>query len=118
MTLKMALCAALGTALLGIAGPSLATAPSQQASIPFVNFGGIRDWQADEDRGLWIQDAHRNWYYAKLMGPCFGLNFATTIGFDARPMDTFDRFSAIIVPREGRCMVQSLTPSAGPSERG
>jgi len=114
MTLKTVLCAALGAAILGVAGPSLATTPSSEASIPFVNFGGIRDWQADKDQGLWIQDAHRNWYYAKLMGPCFGLNFATAIGFDTRPLDTFDKFSAIIVPREGKCMVQSLTPSGGP----
>jgi hypothetical protein len=84
------------------------------ASIPFANHGGIRDWQADRNQGLWIQDAHRRWYYAKLMGPCFGLNYAWSIGFDTRPMGRFDRFSSIIVPREGRCAVQSLTPSGPP----
>jgi hypothetical protein len=86
-----------------------------QASIPFVQYGAIRDWQADGTRGLWIQDNHRDWYYAKLMGPCFGLDFATTIAFDTRPMGTFDRFSSIIVPHEGKCVVQSFVESDGPS---
>lgn len=88
-----------------------------QASIAFANHGGIRDWQADRDRGLWVQDVHRNWYYATFMGPCFGLNFANAIGFDTRPMGTFDRFSSIIVPREGRCVVQSFVPSDGPPRK-
>jgi hypothetical protein len=90
------------------------TSSSREASIPFANHGGIRDWQADRDQGLWVQDVHRNWYYAKLMGPCLGLNFATSIGFDTRPMGSFDRFSAIVVPREGRCVVQSFVPSGKP----
>jgi hypothetical protein len=88
-----------------------------QASIPFANHGGIRDWQADKDRGLWVQDVHGKWYYASLMAPCTGLNFAQTIGFDTRPMGNFDRWSAIIVPRYGRCTVQSFTPSDGPPSR-
>jgi uncharacterized protein DUF6491 len=88
-----------------------------QASIPFVQYGAIRDWRADKTRGLWIQDSHRNWYYAKLMGPCFGLDFAHTIAFDTRPMGTFDRFSAIIVPHEGRCAVQSFVPSEPPPRK-
>ncbi len=87
---------------------------SATASIPFANRGGIRDWQADKDRGLWVQDAHRTWYYAKFMGPCIGLNFANSIGFDTRPIGTFDRFSSVFVPGTGRCTVQSFTVSEGP----
>jgi Family of unknown function (DUF6491) len=88
-----------------------------EASIPFVQHGGIRDWATDGDRGVWIQDVHRNWYYARLMSPCFGLSFATRLGFDTRPMGDFDRFSSVIVPREGRCQVQSLVPSDGPPRK-
>jgi hypothetical protein len=88
-----------------------------QASIPFVQYNGIRDWKADHTRGLWIQDSRRDWYYAKLMGPCFGLDFATRIAFDARPGGTFDRFSSIIVPREGRCIVQSIVASEPPPRK-
>jgi hypothetical protein len=88
-----------------------------QASIPFIQYGSIRDWRADNDRGLWIQDDRRRWYYAKLMGPCFGLDFATRIGFDTRSPGTFDRFSAIIVPHEGRCAVQSIVASDPPPRK-
>ena len=94
-----------------------ASTDAPQASIPFVQYGGIRNWKADSDKGLWIQDSHRNWYYAKLMAPCFGLRFATSIGFDTQPMGTFDRFSSVIVPREGRCTVQSLVESDGPPRK-
>jgi len=86
----------------------------EQASIPFVDHGGIRDWHADRDRGLWVQDIHRDWYYAKLLGPCIGLDFANAIGFVTRPPGSFDRFSTIIVPREGSCPVVSFVHSDGP----
>ena len=101
-------------ALAPFTGSFAANLATPDASIPFANRGGIRDWQADRTQGLWIQDVHRKWYYAKLLGPCIGLNFATSLGFDTRPLGTFDRFSAIIVPREGRCVVQSLMPSGPP----
>ncbi|HEY4365666.1 MAG TPA: DUF6491 family protein [Steroidobacteraceae bacterium] len=116
------LCISIGVAALtttagvglAAAANAPAAAPTTDVSVPFANHGGIRDWSADNDRGLWVQDAHRKWYYAKLMGPCMGLNFATSIGFDTRPMGTLDRFSTIIVPREGRCTIESLAPSEGP----
>ena len=96
-------------------GVALANEPlAPEARIPFVNHGGINNWQADREQGLWIQDAHRKWYYATLMGPCNGLSFATGIGFDTKPLDTFDRFSAIVVPGWGRCVVQNFTTSDGP----
>jgi uncharacterized protein DUF6491 len=98
----------------GVGVAEAASAPVRDASIPFANHGGIRDWTADRDQGLWVQDSRRNWYYAKLLGPCIGLDFAWSIGFDTRPMGTFDRFSSIVVPRQGRCMIQSLAPSEGP----
>ena len=111
--------AALLAALAALANTA-ARAAAPEASIPFVNQGGIRDWHADRDVGLWVQDAHRRWYYAKLMAPCIGLQFVTGLKFDARPDGTFDRFSAIILPREGlegRCPLVSLTASEGPPSR-
>jgi len=100
--------------LLGVAGTTVASTAAVEASIPFANHGGIRDWEADKDQGLWVQDVHRQWYYAKLMGPCIGLNFAQRIGFDTHPLGRFDKFSSIVVPGTGRCTVQSFTASAGP----
>lgn len=87
-----------------------------QASIPFVNHGGIRDWHAADSQTLYVQDAHRRWYRADLFGPCFDLPFAFGIGFETRGLDSFDRFSAIRVGRD-RCPVSSLTPSAPPPTR-
>ena len=106
--------AALGA---GVAHAEAAKAPQPQASIPFVQYGAIRDWRADKTRGLWIQDSHRNWYYAKLLGPCTGLDFATAIGFVTRPPGSFDRFSTIIVPREGSCRVVNFVRSDGPPQQ-
>ncbi|MBK9251467.1 MAG: hypothetical protein IPM70_05985 [Proteobacteria bacterium] len=88
--------------------PAATPLPAVQASIPFVDHHSIRDWQADGKDGLWVQDLRRNWYYAKLLGPCIGLDFALSIGFDTGPSNQFDKFSSILVPREGRCQVTSL----------
>ncbi|MFO1503569.1 MAG: DUF6491 family protein [Steroidobacteraceae bacterium] len=97
-----------------------ATAPAAaEVSIPFVDHRNIRDWQADKRDGLWIQDQRRNWYYARLMSPCIGLDFALSIGFDTgRGSGQLDKFSSIIVPREGRCQITSLTRSDAPPPSG
>ncbi len=92
-----------------------ATAPAVQASIPFVDHRNLRDWQADGREGLWIQDQRRNWYYARLLGPCIGLDWAITIGFaPGGGSGQLDKFSSIIVPDEGRCQITSLTRSEAP----
>ncbi|HEY6640978.1 DUF6491 family protein [Povalibacter sp.] len=94
------------------------TTPPEQASIPFASNGGIRNWQADRDKGLWIQDSRGKWYYAEFMGDtCRGLNFATSIGFDTLPIGTLDRTSTVIVPRDGRCPIKSVVSSKGPEKR-
>jgi hypothetical protein len=108
---------ALIAAALAVApfGVSFATAPAKvEASIPF---GLIRDWQADRERGMWIQAYSRKWYYAQFMGRCLGLNFATAVGFDTRYQSSFDRWSAVFVPGYGRCMIQTFTPSDGPPRK-
>lgn len=98
------------------AGVALATsaAPKVEASIPF---GLIRDWQADHERGMWIQAYSRKWYYAQFMGRCLGLNFATAVGFDTRYQSSFDRWSSVFVPGYGRCPIQTFTPSDGPPRK-
>jgi len=86
---------------------------STDASIPFVDYGGIRDWRSDNDRSLWIQARNRQWYYAETFGPCIGLRFANRIGFVTEPSGSFDRFSSIIVDGQ-KCMISSLEASAPP----
>jgi hypothetical protein len=89
-----------------------------EASIPFINLNqSIRQWQADGTQGLWIQDARKNWYYARLHTTCIGLDFAVSIGFETRTTNTLDRFSSIVVPRQpGNCPIASLTKSGGPPD--
>ncbi|MGC4029501.1 MAG: DUF6491 family protein [Steroidobacteraceae bacterium] len=91
----------------------------QEASIPFVQHGGVRDWEADGRNGLWLQDSTRQWYYAKTLGPCIGLDFAWSIALDSgHGAGPFDRFSSIILPdHQGRCALTSLTYSKAPPKR-
>lgn len=106
--------AALSALLAGCAGGSgHDAAPGPQASIPFADHGGVRDFHAVSDREVYLQARNRQWYRADLIGPCFGLPYAFGIGIDARPTGTLERFGTIIVDGD-RCKIASLTPSAPP----
>jgi hypothetical protein len=114
-TLSIALAAASSLAASVSAAPPPA-APGAEASIPFVRFGGIQDFEARGDDIVYLQDRSRRWYRAQLNGPCLDLGWATAIGIDTHGSPTFDRFSALIV--EGRrCPIQSLTLSGPPPKR-
>jgi hypothetical protein len=86
-----------------------------ETSIPFFNMhDSIRDWVANGEEGLWIQDAHKQWYYAKVFAPCPGLPYAISLGFKNRALNRVDRDSEIIVPNEGRCTFSSLRKTSVP----
>lgn len=108
---------ASGLAAGAAAAPNSDQAVAEQVAIPFVNHGSIRNWQADKREGLWIQDTRGQWYYAKTMAPCMGLDFALSVGFDTARSGTLDRFGTVVVPHEGRCPIVSLTRSEGPPAR-
>jgi hypothetical protein len=96
-----------------------ATPPAQaggEVSIPFARFGGIWNFEAQDDDVIYLQDRSRNWYRAQLSGPCFGLRFADGIGVDTRGSASFDRFSTLIVGQD-RCQIESLTRSGPPPRR-
>ena len=101
------------SALILVAAPLFAAQPDPDIRIPFANYGGIRNWSADGDSGLYIQGRNNRWYRATLFGPCIDLPFAEHVGFVVEPSGEFDRFSAILV-RGHQCMLRSLTESAGP----
>jgi hypothetical protein len=86
------------------------------ASIVFPNHGAIRNFEADGDRGIWIEDQHRRWYYGEFMGPCIGLNFANAIGFDTGGLSRFDKFSKIIT-RDDVCTLSSFVTAEKPLSR-
>lgn len=87
----------------------------EEASIPFLGHHSIRNWEADGQEGVWVQDVRRNWYYGKLMAPCTGLDFATRIAFVTQG-STMDRFASVVVPDHEyqRCSLRSFTASDAP----
>jgi uncharacterized protein DUF6491 len=113
----------LAFAAAALAAPALAAsdrpAPppaGEEVSIPFVHFGGIWSFEAQDDDVVYLQDRSRNWYRAQLYGSCFGLSFANGIGVDTKGSANFDRFSTLIVGHES-CPIQSLTRSGPPPSR-
>lgn len=87
-----------------------------EASISFPSYGTIRNFEADGDDGVWIEDQHRNWYYATIIGPCTDLDFVQKIGIDTRGTARLDKFGAIIVAGQ-RCAFSSFVTSDKPLPR-
>ena len=91
--------------------------PGQETSIPFVGTLGLYNFEADGDRGVWLQDQRRKWYYARISGVCTGLPFANRIAVDTRFGGTqLDRTGALLVDGQ-RCHIDSLTTSDGPPKK-
>jgi len=117
-TLWLAPVLALGLA----SAPALASSAevegrnAAEARIPFANHGGIRDWRAADGDTLYIQDRARRWYRAELGHRAFGLPHAWAIGFETRGVDSFDRFSNVVVEGQ-RIPVRSLVQVDGPPAR-
>lgn len=88
----------------------------KQASIPFVDMGSIRNYQAVGRDALYIQDNGGKWYRATLMSDCFDLPFAQAIGFDVRGTNTLDRYATVVV-RGQRCPLSSLVASDAPPKK-
>lgn len=90
----------------------------EEVSIPFASQrSAVHSWQADGREGLWVQDARRDWYYARLAAPCLGLDHAIQVGFDTGTSDRIDRFSHLVIPNErDRCAIISFTKSEPPPD--
>jgi hypothetical protein len=92
--------------------------PGIEGRIAFANRrDGITTWQADGERGIWVQGPNRQWYYGKFMSTCIGLDFAENrLGFNTEPNGDFDKFSYVEVPGpfHERCPLTSLVTSNGP----
>lgn len=107
---------AAGLAILALAGGLSVPAAAQDAtetSLPFANQGGVRDWQADGDSKIYVQDASGKWYLATLAVPAPDLPFATKIGFETKGADRLDRFGVLIV-QGARYPLSSLVQSGPP----
>ncbi len=90
-------------------------APSQAAAgIPFVQFGNIYTWEADGEKGIYVESEDRKWYYASFMFPCRNLPFdMDRIGFRGTPPLPLDKFDSIIVRGEP-CYFKTFDRVAGP----
>lgn len=87
-----------------------------EAGIPFADTVGIRNFQADGESALWIEDNRRLWYRAELMSRCWGLDHALKIGFVPRGAGTLDKFGEILVDGKS-CQITSLKTSAPPPSK-
>ncbi|MBB5985129.1 DUF6491 family protein [Sphingobium lignivorans] len=92
------------------------SAKSAEVSIPFINHGGVRDWQAVGDDKLYIQDSGGKWYLATLAAPSPDLAFATAIGFETKGADRLDRFGTLVIAGN-RYPLASLVASSPPPPR-
>jgi hypothetical protein len=89
--------------------------PVVQASIPFANMhGSIRDWRADDDKGIWIQGMGGKWYYATFFSPCHSIQFEHAVGFMPGSTGTLDRWGALYTRGTGKCRFSSLVTSTKP----
>jgi hypothetical protein len=89
----------------------------KEMSIPFIRVNNLYNFEADRDRGVWLQVQSGLWYYARVSGPCLGLPFAQRIGVDTRfGGNQLDRTGNLLVDGQ-RCAIDSLTASAGPPKK-
>ncbi|MGN6691227.1 MAG: DUF6491 family protein [Sphingopyxis sp.] len=120
--MRKTLALSLAAALLSLSAAAAADEPASkgstralgvESSITFPNSATIKNWRADGENGLWVQDRKGDWYYGKFAVICRNADFALAIGIDNRGTSTLDRFATVIVGRE-RCPLISFVSSAPP----
>jgi hypothetical protein len=75
----------------------------------------IRSWSAPNDRTLIVEALDGTRYKAELLAPCFGLDFATRIGFVNRGLNQLDRFAGVVLPDGTRCSFRSFNEIVTPA---
>ncbi len=110
--------AGIAAALLSLS-PAVAKEPvkiGEEASIPFADTTGVRNFRADGDSALYIEDQSGRWYRAETLGTCTGLDFANAIGVVTKGTGTLDKFGQILV--DGRtCQLKSLVRAEDPGKK-
>ena len=101
--------------LAGRAFAADAPAPGKPASIPFAS-RNVYNWQADGEKGIWVQDNGRRWYYGTFDFPCRGLDFRMAVRILAGPTDELDRWGGIQTRDSGKCRFKSFETSLGPPQ--
>jgi len=101
------LVAALLAAPLGCATAGQTEHVDADASIPFVNHNGVRDWVVESPYAMRIESANGQWYRATFSGACPELRFTNSVGFVTDSTNTLDRFSSVIARGE-RCWFKTF----------
>lgn len=119
LDMKQKLALSLAAMLLPLSAAA-ATEPAKEprelgveSSIVFPSDSTIRNWQADRDRGIWIEGRRGEWYYGTFAGTCRDVDFAQAIGVETRGAGRLDKFASIVVRGE-RCLLSSFVTSAPP----
>jgi hypothetical protein len=76
----------------------------------------IRNFEADGDKGIWIEDIQRRWYYGEFKGQCSRLERARGVGFDTGGSSRFDKSSTIFV-NDDFCQLASFVTAEKPLSR-
>jgi hypothetical protein len=97
--------------------PALASLPNApalpEATLPFAR-RSIWNWEADGQKGIWVEALGHQWYYGKFLSPCTELPFRNGVHFRFGPSGELDKWSAIIVPHYPECSFISFIRSDGP----
>lgn len=107
--------AVLATALWNVSVADSDSRTARAGASP-VNRTEMHDWLADGERGIWIQMGRLRWFYARFTGRCPGLDSTNSLAFGTQASGGMDRMTSVVVPGHGRCIVQSVAPSAGPAK--
>ena len=76
----------------------------------------IRNFEADGDKGIWIEDIQRRWYYGAFKGRCTRLERARGLGYDTGGSSRFDKSSTIFVD-DDFCQLTSFVTAEKPLPR-
>lgn len=87
------------------------------ASIDYATTDGIRDWFAENDRGIFLRDRLNRWYYAAFTARCPGVFDRNSVGFDTFGDVRFDRSSRVVTPTMS-CALSSLDRVPAPAAKG
>ncbi len=112
---KSLLILALGLAASGVyAEPTKSDWPEigVETSISLPN-RYIRNFEADGDKGIWIEDLQRRWYYGAFKGRCSRLEHARGIAYGTDGSSSFDKSSTIFV-EDDFCQLTSFVTSEKP----
>jgi hypothetical protein len=119
LDMKQKLALSLAAMLLPLSAAAATEPPKEprelgvESSIVFPSDSTIRNWQADRDRGIWIEGRRGEWYYGTFAGTCRDVDFAQAIGVETRGAGRLDKFASIVVRGE-RCLLSSFVTSAPP----